>query len=59
MEQEIKWDECLVWFLSDEFLTFLIFFPICRLFIFPFLLYFIEDYSVFVFLMSRLLEEPV
>lgn len=45
-----------VWcgFCLVSFLTFLNFFP----FSFLCLFYFIEDYSVFVFLMSRLLEEP-
>lgn len=48
-----------VWcvFLSGEFFN--LCFLICRLFSFSCLFHFIEDYSVFVFLVSRLLEEPV
>lgn len=43
-----------------SFSFFLLFFPpISRLFSFSCLFYFIEDYSVFVFLVNRLLEEPV
>lgn len=41
------------------FFYFRFFFFISRLFSFSCLFYFIEDYSVFVFLVNRLLEEPV